>query len=135
MSIDINKQSFSSEDEAILALKAEIAKLEQQKTAKLNERLLALPKQLELSSVDDLIEVLLPLASPSFRYGLKNPIPSNSPKTERGPGKRMSDEDRQKISEALKAGESSAALTRQYGYSYAAIAQLKKRLGLSKPIK
>ncbi len=67
MAIKTLGKKYRNESDAIRALQSELAKLEQKRKARNSAKLKQLPKQAGFSSVDELIENLAELASPTLR--------------------------------------------------------------------
>ena len=111
------------------ALRAEVNRLEEQKQARRADLLQALPVQLGLDSIDDLIHQLAVYASPGLKAavaaaqaGQRTPRPYRAG--------RLTPEAKAKIIAALKGGRKGTDLAREFNISHPMIQYLKKGDGL-----
>jgi uncharacterized protein involved in exopolysaccharide biosynthesis len=129
----------------IESIKAQLNKVERQRSVlrqrmdELRRRELAkLPEHVGLSTIDELILVLVEHASPALRERLAHIDGSDASEGGHGPGNtrraRFPSELRQRIRAELEAGGKSVAqISREYGPSHPTIMGWKREWGLTRP--
>jgi len=122
------------------ATQAKLTKLAEDLKSAEAEKFKGLPASVGLSSIDALIKALRPYASPLLKGRLNAAFaekPSTAsavaPKGRKRRRVRLTDEDRKKIVEALKAGGKTAAqLAAEFGVSVPTVTNIKADAGLTK---
>ena len=131
-SLEVLGRSFSSENEAVAALQAELKRVEEMRLARRNAELSALPEKMGVGTIDELIWLLAKHASPEMRRRVGTP---ESALSVGGKSRlRLGGEDRVKIVNALKEGQTAFEVATEFGVSIATVYNIKRSAGLVKPL-
>lgn len=134
--------------QALEKKRAELEKLQQEIEQAREKELTALPKQVGLETVDELIKALAPYASPRMKGLLAGNAPATRPpraardssagsaSAAEANGKRtrttITDEMRQQVIALAKDGKTGAEIAESVGISLPSVANIKKAAGLTK---
>lgn len=142
-----NLQSLT---QALEKKKAELEKLEQELQQAREKELTALPKQVGLETVDELIKALAPYASPRMKGLLSGGAQAGRRTSSDGSGDsgaaesgaaagagqrrraRITDEMKQQVKTLAEEGKTGAEIAEAVGISMPSVANIKKALGLTK---